>query len=162
MGWDEVAAQMDGDMGSLYILAEQYALTRSLPWPVSSRAEQERDALCELVYETALLERNVPGQLPKTWLEIGLMCQVPDPEQTRSLAERHCQKTGKEMPEHKNRASIFGETCYRLKEANRDMTWEEVAERAGIKWKTHACTAAATYAKQNNLPWPLRHAAKAA
>lgn len=150
MEWVDISLHLEGKPESLYLQAERYALTRGLPWPLPAEATRERDLLAERVFEVVLRERNIPGKSPKSWAEISLLCGVTDAEE---LARQHIRKTGKKMPECRNRARVFGETCYRLR--SEGLTWMEVSKKAGIKRHTHACAVAATYARENNLQWPI-------
>ena len=77
-----------------------------------------------------------------------------DTGKAKRFARSHAQREGlAPPPKDPTRTERFGPTCYALK--GQGFTWKEVALQAGMKWNTHACTAARKHAEKNNLPWPV-------
>ena len=142
--WAEIGEQLSASTSSISVLALRYARSRGLPWPLPSKTRHENTLVGERAY---LLRKDEE----LTWEEIAADLDTT-PERAKRLALAHRKKNDLPPVAKPTRAQRFGPVCYQLRMEG--LTWNEVAARAGMKWNTHACTAAKKHALANNLPWP--------
>lgn len=153
--WGEID-QLLGGGASPSTLAEKYAHTRGLPWPLLSTAEKlqkERDeADGAWLYQQALLESQLEGRIQRTIEEFAEKVGRDSVTASRLLRE-HAERNGLKVPKRKNRDQVFGKICYDLRK--KGLTWREVAENSGIGLDVHACEAARRYAWGMGQVWPI-------
>jgi len=149
--WSEIGLRFSAP-SSVSTLALRYARSRGLKWPLLSRAQKvlsrvqkDNQNLGVLAYELRVREKF-------EWEEISSSLGIPQ-ERARKLAHTYAKKNDlPAIPPSPTRYERFGPICYELRSQGK--TWNKVAEESGIKWNTHACTAAHKHAEKNNLPWP--------
>jgi len=132
-----------------YALARMHAMSWGLDWPVPLAP----DPKFQRAFEAAQRLFNTPGKL-YGWSDVGRECGVSRVE-AMANARNHARRNQLEVPHTRNRNQTFGESCYRIRQEGH--TWVVVAKKAGMRWRTHACTAARGYALENDLPWPIEN-----
>ena len=143
--WSVISERLKTSSSSLMGLALRYARSRGKPWPLESRETQETREQEHRAY--TLREKGI------SWEEISDMIDM-DVGKTKRLARAHAQRNELPAPARKpTRYQKYGQACYQLRQQG--LTWSKISSRTGIKWNTHACTAAKKYAQEHNLEWPV-------
>lgn len=153
LGWDEVARQTGIPVREVRVVAEAYAKSKNLPWPIKLMARQQEAARAEKAAQAYSLRAEHEKDWDDIAAELGWSHNT-----IRELAREHANKHNLDWPVVLNPITqeerlARGKEAYE-KRLNDRAEWEIIGDQLGLapstvyKW-------ARIYAEENDLQWPV-------